>query len=125
MSKRRWLIWSFYVALWTVALLLPPEVPEAIVNHEIIRDRKFLIGKTVHIVAFAVMTILTGWLRSPPRWRLLLLAFLLVHPTVTELLQLEVGRTGLLTDVALDQVGVALGLALSWKWWFENTSASG
>ncbi|MCI0378170.1 MAG: VanZ family protein [Gemmataceae bacterium] len=122
MSKRRWLLWSLYVALWTVALLLPPEVPEAIVNHEIIRDRKFLIGKTVHIVAYAMMTILAGWLHAPPRWRLVLLAFLLIHPTVTELLQREVDRTGLLEDVALDQIGVALGLAVSWKRWFENTS---
>ena len=68
--------------------------------------------------AVALFAGLTGWLSAPARYRCLLMFLLMAHATVTELIQLNVeGRTGTLQDVAFDQVGIALGTILTWKWW--------
>jgi hypothetical protein len=46
------------------------------------------------------------------------MGFLMAHGTITELIQLHVpGRSGSLHDVALDQLGITLGMLASWKWW--------
>src|SRR5262245_64698327 len=116
----RWVIWAAYVAAWTAALL--SRVPEgdwgAIGSGEERIDLKNLFGKTVHVSAYAVLAGLTGWLRVSSRRRWLLLFFVMAHGTATELLQLHATsyRTGCLEDVALDHLGVALGLLVTWKW---------
>jgi hypothetical protein len=62
---------------------------------------------------------LTGWLVVRQRTRWLLLALLFGHACGTELLQylMDVGRTGSVRDVGLDWLGIALGVALTWKWY--------
>jgi VanZ family protein len=114
----RWLLWAAYVAAWTTALLLPvPETGDWTVE-ELSLDLKFLFAKSLHVAAYAVMAGLTGWLRAPSRYRPLLMLFLMAHGTVTELLQLYVShRTGSLADVAFDNLGVALGVLGTWRWW--------
>ena len=50
------------------------------------------------------------------RW--LLVAFLSLHGMATEYVQTFVpDRYGSWTDVGIDHIGIALGLALSRKWW--------
>jgi hypothetical protein len=119
----RWWIWGFYVAAWTTALLMP--VPDTgrwprvhLADEEF--DLKFFFSKTVHVSAYTVMTLLTAWLRAPTRYRVLLMFFLMAHATLTEMLQKNIeviNRTGQLEDVALDHVGIAVGVALGWSWW--------
>jgi len=116
-TRRRWLIWLAYAALWTTALLVPvPSEPWTLGDLRI--NLKLVLAKTLHVLAYAVFTVLAGWLRVPGRLRWLPLFVVMAHGTITELLQrLTVTRTGLLTDVGFDNLGVALGLLVSWKWW--------
>ena len=113
----RWPIWVVYQLAWTVALLVPlaPSLHGDTQNLFI----EFLFAKIVHISAYAVLAALTGWLRAPPRWRVLLMFFIMVHATITEMLKdlTNLGRTGALIDVAFDHLGVALGTAATWSWW--------
>jgi len=116
----RWVVWAVFVALWTTALVLPlPEDrnwPVALSP-----ERKYLLAKTGHVCAYALMTILSGWLRVPMRFRLLLLFFLMAHAAATEWIQLNISnRTGTVDDVMLDHLGIAAGLILSWKWWSRD-----
>jgi VanZ family protein len=116
----RWLLWLIFIVLWTAALLEP--IPEGPWDLEPVTlfgvELKLLIAKAVHVSTYAALAVLTGWLRVPGRLRWLPLFFITVHGTLTELLQLLTPtRTGMLTDVGFDNVGVALGLLLSWKWW--------
>src|SRR4051794_36984890 len=101
---RRWLIWGFYLTLWTIALLLPggsenwpgPEIDEV---------RKHIIAKSMHVSAYAGLAILSGWLGVPARFRFLLVFLMMAHGTVTELLQLHIqGRTGALRDVGFNNL---------------------
>jgi hypothetical protein len=55
----------------------------------------------------------------------LFVAFLSLHGIVTECLQPYVGRGGALADVGLDHLGIALGLAIGWRWWRDQGPARG
>jgi hypothetical protein len=125
-SSTRWrcLIWTVYVTAWTVALLypvLPTTGLEGI--DEVISLHRYLIAKSVHVSAYAVLTILTAWLHAPSRYRWLFVFFLMAHGTATEMGQWIMRelvwsmRIGHLHDVAYDNLGVLIGLLVSWKWW--------
>ena len=117
-ARARWLIWLTYVVAWTAALVLPvPDTGDWTVE-ELGIDFRTVFAKSVHVGAYAVMTGLTAWLRVPVRYRPVLVLFLMAHGTATELLQLTVShRSGQLTDVAFDNLGVMLGMLLTWRWW--------
>lgn len=116
----RWLACAIFVILWTTALVLPFPDPGSW-PVQLTPSRKFLIAKTCHVSAYALMTILCGWLRVPVRFRLLLLFFLMAHAAATEWIQLNISnRTGTVDDVVLDHLGIAIGLAVSWKWWSKK-----
>jgi VanZ family protein len=118
----RWLVWGVYVLLFTTALVLPAGA----VNQwggSISPSNKYLIAKAGHFCAYALMTILTGWLGVPIRFRLVLLFFLMAHAGVSEWIQLHFSnRTGMVDDVVLDHLGIAAGLIVSWKWWSKKAS---
>ncbi len=115
----RWCIWGLYVVAWTTALIAPvPETPG--LNNVGFGDisLRFLVSKAVHVSAYALLTVLTGWLQLAPPRRLWLLFLLMAHATATELIQEQlVYRSGLLSDVVIDQIGIALGLLAAWRWW--------
>ncbi len=114
---KRWLVWTCFLLLWTILLLLPGKSFDAIGPQPLGIDRH-LLQKSLHVVAYALFAVLSGWLLVPARSRWLLLFFVVTHGTMTELLQGFVpGRSSSLTDVGLDNLGVLLGLLLSWKWW--------
>jgi VanZ family protein len=116
----RWLVWGVYVLLWTTALVLPGGAVESL-SGVIPREEKFLLAKIGHVCAYALMTILSGWLRVPVRFRLLLLFFLMAHAGATEWIQLHVpNRGGSVEDVVLDHLGIGAGLIVSWKWWSQG-----
>jgi VanZ family protein len=83
-----------------------------------------LIGKSLHVGAYALLAVLSGWLRPAPRYRWLLAYLVMAHATATEVAQTTTGyRTGELTDVALDHVGIALGMLCAWRWWCAPAAA--
>jgi VanZ family protein len=123
----RWHFWSVYVVLWTTALLFPviPETGFEDVD-EFISPNRYLLAKSVHVSAYAVMTLLTAFLNAPMRYRWLLVYFLMAHGTATEMGQWTMRemqwsvRIGHLHDVAFDNVGVLIGLLLGWNWWMRE-----
>ena len=119
--KARWLWWGAYVVLWTTLLLMPGRAIHDLSDVDLFEGRRYLIAKIVHVTAYAVMAILCGWLCVPAHWRWLLVFFLMGHATLTEHIQEHVpGRTGELHDVGFDNIGIAVGLLLSWKWWIRR-----
>ena len=120
LNKWRWWIWTLYLTAWTTALLVPVPVHPPIIG-DFHASRKLLFAKGVHLSAYALFAILTGWLRVPVRFRFLLMFLLMVHATLTEVLQYTfvdyIGRHGELMDVALDHVGIAAGTLVAWRWW--------
>jgi VanZ family protein len=115
----RWLIWSIYVALWTTALVVPIPGDTFLERVQVLRiTLKFLLAKTLHVLAYGGMTILSGRLLVPPRYRWAVMYFLMLHAGATEFTQLHlVYRSGLLMDVMFDSLGIALGVLASWRYW--------
>lgn len=111
-------LWGLYVAAWTTALLVPVPIKPATAEGV---ERVYWFGKTLHVMAYAVMTGLTGWLPVPRGRRWLFLLFLSAHGCITEYLQwlLDIGRTGCWSDVGLDHLGIALGLAVTFRLWLR------
>lgn len=117
-TRTIWLIWALYTLLWTTALVLPKSAMEVEGLDELISGYRLYIAKTVHVGAYAVWAVLTALLPVSVRYRWLLVFFLMGHATATELIQEHVpGRSGHLHDVALDQLGITLGLLAGWRWW--------
>ncbi len=84
----------------------------------IIPGRRYFVAKSIHVCAYALLSLLTGWLQPRYRRRLALLFFLMAHASGTEWVQSNLSyRTGTVTDVVLDHCGIAAGLLLGWKWW--------
>jgi VanZ family protein len=110
--KARVLIWFVYCVSWFTALLVPlPPLPEAFRDPGV----RFTLHKTVHVAAYAVLALLTVWLRPCGWWRWPLIAFLFAHGVLAEFCQWyfpALGRNGSVKDVIRDWLGVALGLAL-------------
>jgi len=119
----RWWIWGGCILAWTAALLVPVPKDDPFGFGELEFDRRFFLAKGLHFCAYAFLTMLTGWLRVPVRYRFFLLFLLMAHATTTEVLQyiMEfIGRSGSLMDVALNDSGIAIGLLLAWRWWTQK-----
>ena len=128
-ARWRWLVWCAFLLLWSVALLVPdpfdPFQRYVLRGQEISQETSFLMAKSLHVTAYAIAAILTGWLRVPGIWRWVLLAFWSLHAAATEAVQLLVpGRHGSLRDVGLDHIGLVIGLVISWRWWRSNSAES-
>src|SRR5262245_43301237 len=112
----RWSVWVAAVATLTVALLTSE--PARVAGATLPPDTNFLASKTVHVLSYLILALLTAWLPLLPVRRRWLLGFLVAHAFLTELLQHFVpGRTGSLRDACLDVVGLALGVVLTWRCW--------
>jgi hypothetical protein len=118
-----WLIWFAFAAIWTVGLILP--MPgDAPFHGPLHITFKFILHKTIHILAYVCWTVITIRLPVPARYRWLLMYFLMLHACLTELLQLHVStRSGDLMDVLFDQTGIGLGVLISWKRWTADPPA--
>jgi hypothetical protein len=114
-------LWLLYGLAWTVALLMP--VPIQPPPESPLKEHIFTLSKALHVTAYALFTVLAGWMRMPRRYRVALLLVLIGHAMLTEWLQgvLEnfSHRTGQWGDVGLDGIGIVVGLGLSWKWWVK------
>jgi VanZ family protein len=108
-----WAVWVLYLVVWTAALLRPEP---ARVNTEVLPERaQFPAAKALHVGSYALLAALACWLPIRPGRRWLLFAVLSAHAFGTEFLQRFVElRTGSLTDVGIDHVGLAVGLIAAW-----------
>jgi VanZ family protein len=115
----RRLVWLVYLVAWTAALVTPQPVEFA--QETLPESAQFPVGKTLHVCAYAVLCALTAWQRFfTPRWRPLLLLALSAHAALTEVAQLYIPeRHGCWEDVALNHIGLYLGVVLAWRWWRE------
>ena len=109
---RRWGFFIFCVIAWTIGLLVPNPTSPFSGRVADIPGLKFYVSKTVHVGAYAFLTLLVVYLPGSRRLRFLMFAFLSLHGFVSEYLQntLTTQRTGSLRDVLLDHVGILLGL---------------
>jgi VanZ family protein len=115
-ARGRWIFWLVYLIVWTAGLLAP--LGDGSDLGGLGQSVRFYVGKSLHVVGYAGLAALSGRLGVSFPLRLTLLFGAMVHATATELLQQHVfGRSGLLTDVALDHLGIGVGLALTWRWW--------
>jgi VanZ family protein len=108
--------WWLVVAVWTLSLLTPYPVRAG--QATLTPEAGFSLSKTLHVLAYAGLTAALPWFgpRGGRRWWLV--AFLALHAGATEFFQQWVPeRTGSLRDVALDHLGIALGLACTWRVW--------
>jgi hypothetical protein len=126
----RWVVWAVFAVAWTTALLVPKpissrQLTENVTSQVAHEETAKAAGQwlpfsaLVHLSAYGVFAVLSGWQLLSRLGRWLLLAFVLGHGILTEFLQwlLPTGRTGCVEDVGLDWLGVLLGLAVTWKWW--------
>lgn len=105
-------LFLFFLGLWTYEVLAENPVPEA-VSRAIPNEWKFWLAKGLHVAIYAFLTVLAYWMPVPRVLFWLVIVGLLVHGAGTEFGQtFTANRHGSLRDVALDWVGVAVGLAL-------------
>jgi VanZ family protein len=110
-----WVVWAALLALWTFGLLAPDPVPPGV---SVPRGFAFPVAKCLHVSAYTLLAALLAWLPVGPGLRWALALGLVLHGGATEFVQTFIPtRTGTLRDVALDTLGVTLGVALSWAWW--------
>jgi VanZ family protein len=117
-ARWRWLLWAFFQVVWTAALLTtePVHVAQAILPPPVI----FPAAKLLHVSAYALLAVLSGWLFLSARWRWVLLVFMCFHAFGTEFLQQFVPERGpSFWDVGIDHIGIAIGLTISCKWWLN------
>lgn len=117
----RWAIWWVLLALWTIGLLLPftADVPWRLESMDL--SVRKIVSKSLHFSAYTILVLLAAWAGLSPRWRWLLVFFIMFHTGATEWIQANYipGRGGSLSDVLLDQCGIALGFILSWRAWVQ------
>jgi VanZ family protein len=109
-----WAVWVLYLVVWTAALLRPEP---ARVNTEVLPEpARFPAAKALHVGSYALLAALACWLPVRAGRRRPLFALLSLHAFGTEFLQRFVElRTGCLSDVAIDHVGLAVGLLVGWR----------
>ena len=117
----RWLIWAAVVIVWTVGLQYPVPEPRSLPAGEFISVNRFLLGKSLHVLVYLGLTVLSAWVPMSQRYRWMMMFFLMAHAWGGEMLQEALNpwchRGGSLSDIGIDIVGILLGVAASWKWW--------
>lgn len=97
-----------FLALWTWKLLQSQPVPEG-VSVGLSSGVKFGLAKSLHVCAYAFLTVLGGSLARRLRWWVVVL--LVLHAIGTEIGQTFVPhRSGTVMDVLIDCCGIAGGL---------------
>ena len=113
--------------LWTWELLAENPVPES-VSRAIPNEWKVWLAKSLHVGAYAFLTVLAGLLPVGRKYFWGAIVLLLLHGIGSEIGQTFVdGRHGSIRDVGLDWVGVVLGLLVLQlgKWMFGRGGERG
>ncbi len=104
------------LAGWTVALLAPRPVPEA-VSKGLSLDAYFVLSKGLHAGAYAALAVTAATLPGPRRRAAVALGVVAAHAVATEAGQalMDIGRHGCVQDVLINWGGALAGLlALRW-----------
>lgn len=106
-------LFAAFLTVWTVALLspVPHDSAKKVLGSEY---GIFLFAKTVHVSAYAFLTVLGGTATLFGRQWWWVLPGLVVHGGLTEYFQQFVGRGSRIEDVGLDAIGVAVGGFVTW-----------
>jgi VanZ like family len=110
--------WCFCLGLWTVALLtiFPVQLGATLMPEEM----HFPAAKSLHVTAYAFLTIYLSWMPLKS-WCWLFLALLSLHAAGTEYFQQFVpGRHGTVSDFFIDHFGITIGIGLTWKYWLPR-----
>ncbi|MGL4555036.1 MAG: VanZ family protein [Gemmataceae bacterium] len=113
LNERRWAWagWGAALVVWTY-LLVSPTAAHSLGELVVPTARRFLAAKVGHFTGYAAFAFAVPFLTARPGVRLGVVAGLIAHGALTELVQLYVpGRTGELRDVVIDSAGVLTGLA--------------
>lgn len=104
---------ALVLVAWTVALLspVPHDSAKKVLGSEF---GLFLFAKTVHVSAYAFLTVLGGTVAAFGRRWWWVLPGLVAHGAVTEYFQQFVGRGSRVEDVGLDSIGIAVGGLVTW-----------
>ena len=106
-------VFAFVLTAWTVALLSP--VPHDSARKVLGSEYGiFLFAKTVHVSAYAFLTVLGGTAAAFGRRWWWVLPALVAHGALTEYFQQFVGRGSRVADIGLDSIGVAIGGLVTW-----------
>ena len=120
----RWLTWVAFVLVWSAALEFPVPVPDDPDTERFIVTYRYILGRSLHVGAYAMLAVLSAWVPVAVRYRWIMMFFLLAHAWGSEMLQQELkpwfGRSGSLGDVGWDIGGILIGVAVSWKWWIRE-----
>jgi VanZ family protein len=114
-----WLIWLLCAGLWSVALLtsFPVQVKDAVLSPQ----AGYHASKLLHVSAYAFLGGFAAWLLPGHAMRFVPILFLSFHAFGTEYLQQFVAlRTGSITDVGFNHLGLIVGLAVTWWKWLPN-----
>src|SRR5437660_794554 len=84
-SLWRWLIWLAFLVAWTVALLTPQ--PVQIADELLPEQAHFSAAKSLHVISYLILTVLTSWLPVSTRVRRGLLFLPTLHACATEYFQ--------------------------------------
>ncbi|NDH05973.1 VanZ family protein [bacterium] len=105
--------WWLLLVLWTIGLLRPEPIQ---MQHELISPALgWVTAKGLHLGVYALLAFFASNLPGTYSNKLICCVILVAHAFATEFLQQWVKeRTGSLSDVAIDLLGVALGLGV-WK----------
>jgi VanZ family protein len=110
-------IFLVFLGLWTWKLLEPQPVPEELQAGLDEAGLSFFAAKCLHAAGYAFLTAFAFILPVPRRWSWCIVAFLALHGVGTEIGQTFVpNRTGRVRDVAIDWLGIGLGLAAVHGW---------
>lgn len=104
-------IFVFFLGLWTWELLAEKPVPDSVMRL-IPVEWRFWLAKGLHVFGYAFLTVLASTLPVSRKFFWGVIAMLVVHGIATEYGQSFVStRTGSFRDVMLDWAGVVLGIA--------------
>lgn len=113
-----WASWWLLLILWTIGLLRPEPIQ---MQHQLISPSLgWITAKGLHLGVYALLALSASILPGSSSFKLACFIILMVHAFATEFLQQWVKeRTGSLSDVAIDLLGVVLGFGM-WKlyYWF-------
>jgi VanZ family protein len=105
------------LSVWTWLLLEPHPVSDEVKRSlaSLSSILPFLLAKGLHATGYALLALLGCACLPTPRWRMAVLAFLLLHGVGTEIGQTFVpNRTGRVEDVLIDWGGIVAGW-LVWR----------
>ncbi len=106
-----WVLWIALLIAWTIALWVPVQGTSNVDRSLPAITKRFLFSKVLHLVVYSALAGVIPQLPISLSARWIPVYLLMLHASLTEVCQLYwFGRSGLVLDVALNHVGIGIGL---------------